>query len=338
MITIKDVAKKAGVSIATVSRVMNGNYPVSDKTKKKVMDAIRELGYRPNAIARSLKVNRTYMIGMVVPDISNPYYMEIAKGVERVVSKLGYNLIFCSSNENTEREMDLLNALNEKRVEYILLIPTINDSYRINGLLKKGMKIVLIDRHLPFVETDSIVIDNFEASYKLIEYAIKRGHKKIGIINGLMRVSTARERYEAFRKALEDYDIPFNPKYSVCGDFIMEKSYKEVKNMIIKNRKNLPTMIFATNNKMAEGAIIAIKEMNLNIPRDISLGSFGELSVPQLIHPQITTITHDAFEMGRLVGEVVSEKIDNRVSEYKNIVMNSAIKFKGSIRSLKNLL
>ncbi len=311
MSTIKDVSSKAGVSTATVSRVLNGNYPVSKEAYEKVMDAIEAVGYRPNAIAKSLKMNKTFMIGLVVPDISNPYFMEIARGVENIISPLGYTLTFCSSDEDPEKEIRLLKALNEKRVDYVILASSLKDEKPLKDLMKQGLKIIMVDTFLPNLNVDFVVEDNEKASYQLMDYALKLGHRKVGIVNGILDISTARERYEGFKRALKDHKIELKENYIVNGGYYRDIAYPSVKAMLEKNQDDLPTLLYATNNQMTEGAMIAIKELGLSIPEDISIVSFGEIVLSELVEPKLTVILQNSRTIGEKAGEILIKRMDD---------------------------
>lgn len=335
MVTIKQVAEKANVSTATVSRVINGNYPVSDKVREKVMETIKELGYRPNVIARSLKCNKTYMVGMVVPDISNNYFMDIARGVESVLSPLGYSLIFCSTDENTDKELRLLNALNERRVDFVMLASSTQDSSKLKKFIDQGMNIIMIDTKLEDLQADLVVEDNFNATYKIISYVLGQGHKRIGAVNGLMSVSTAMERYKGFCEALKDNGVPLMEDYIVNGAYNRKMAYEEVKRMFQRNMNQLPTALFAANNDMAEGAMMALKEMHLKIPEDISLVSFGDINIPELIEPRLTIIAQNAVLIGQRAGELMLRRMEsNQVDAFEKITIPSEIIIRDSVKSL----
>jgi LacI family transcriptional regulator len=327
-VTIKEVAKRAGVGIATVSRVLNNNYPVRDQVKENVLNAIRELDYQPNGIARSLKNKKTNTIGVIVADISNAFFMQIAKGIESVVYNHGYNLIIASTSENPEKELQVLRALSEKRVDAMIISPCSSDGKFIKQLTERGMPIVLVDRKIPSLSIDLIVEDNFSASYKLVSYLISNGHKKIAIMNGLNFVSSGLERFEGYKKALEDNGIAIRNEYILEGAFQKENAYEKIKEMLDKYKpEQLPTAIFAANNLMAEGAMIALYERNMRIPEDISLVSFGDIGSSELIKPKLTVISQKAFDMGQKAGEIVIKRItnDNNLNSdsYKEIVIVS---------------
>ena len=337
MATIKDVAEKSGVSTATVSRVLNGNYPVSKEAKENVMAAIEATGYRPNAVAKSLRMDKTFMIGMVVPDISNPYFMEIARGVENIISNYGYTLTFCSTDEDPEKEVKLLKALNDKRVDFVILASSLSDPAPLKALMKQGLRMVVVDTILPDLDVDYVVEDNENASYQLVDYGLQLGHKKIGIVNGIMDISTAKARFAGYKRALRDHDIPYNNRYTVDGGYYRDIAYKNVKTMLQQNLQDLPTLLYATNNQMTEGAMIAIKEMGLSIPEDISIVSFGDITLPQLVEPRLTVIQQNSRAIGEKAGEILMNRLEN--TDYTKIldtyVIPSEFIVRESVRRLK---
>lgn len=335
-VTITEVAKRANVSISTVSRVLNKNYPVSDEVKERVLQAISELNYQPNAVARSLKKQKTNMIGVVVADISNPFFMQIAKGIESVVGPEKYNLIFCSTDENPSKEHALLRLLSEKRVDGIILASCNTDSSYINQLTEKNFPIILIDRKVPNCSADVIVEDNFSSAYKLTKYLIQMGHKKIGIVNGLLKVSSGAERFAGYKKALEDDDIKLRDDYVLQGNFKRLDAYNAARQLILNNKNDLPTAIFAANNLMAEGIMVALREFGLKIPEDISLVSFGDISTPDLIDPRLTVISQNTFAIGQKAGETVLYRIQNGVesADFKEFIMVPEMSIGNSVKKI----
>ncbi|SKC47018.1 LacI family DNA-binding transcriptional regulator [Maledivibacter halophilus] len=341
-VTIKDVAKRAGVCVATVSRVLNNNYPVKEKTKNKVLEAIQELQYQPNDIARSLKNNKTNTIGVIVADISNAYFMQIAKGIENVIQEKGYNLIISSTDENPLKEIEILDMLSQKRVDAIIISSCNNDGTFIERLIKRGLPVVLIDRRIKGLTADIIVEDNYVAAYDLVSQLIAKGHKRISIVNGSNFVSSGQERFEGYKKALEDNCLKIRNEYIFQGEFRKEVAYTKIKKMLeTMDKDELPTAIFAANNLMAEGVMAALFEKNINIPEDISLVSFGELSTPELIKPRLTVVSQKAFSIGQKAGELAIQRIDedgnlNR-KNYKEIVMVSDIYNGESVKTLNDV-
>lgn len=310
MATIKDVAKEAGVSTATVSRVVNNNYPVHLDTRQKVNEVIEKLNYKPNAVARGLKNKETFLVGMITPDLSNPFFMEIAKGIESQIADYGYNIIFCSSDEmDIQKELKMLEMLHEKQVDAVILDTRNILPDKINAYVDLGMKIVLIDAKLPGAKADLVTEDNYEASCKAIRYAVEMGHSKIAIIKGNMEVSTALERYKAYIDVLNENAIELNPTYCLEGRYDQKTAYEATLTLLSGQLDQLPTLIFSTNNRMTEGVMMALMEKGLNIPEDISLISFGDISLAELVRPKLAVIEQRPFEIGIKAGSLLLKRL-----------------------------
>lgn len=335
-VTITDVAKAANVSISTVSRVLNGNYPVSEELRTRVLKAVKELNFQPNALARSLKQQKTFLVGVVVADISNPFFMEIAKGIESAMHSEGYNLIFCSTDENPEKEVTLLRLLSERRVDAIILASCGNDPAHINQLVERGFPVVLIDRRVENCAAEVVAEDNFASSFKLVRHLIEKGHRKIGIVNGLLSVSSGRERFEGFKKALEHNNTPLEEKYVIQGNFRRRDAYEAVTAMIHDNGDDLPTALFVANNLMAEGTMAALRKCGLRIPEDISLVSFGSIRNHDLIDVRLTSISQNAFALGLKAGEIALKRIRTGPNgEVKEFIMVPEIIYGNSVKTLE---
>jgi DNA-binding LacI/PurR family transcriptional regulator len=308
-ITVKEVANIAGVSTATVSRVLNNNYPVSDDVKTRVLEAVKNLNYTPNGIARSLKSNRTNLIGVVVADISNSFFMNLGKGVEDVLEKEDYNLIFCSTNESAIKEQKILNVLIEKKVDALIISVCDSNFPMLETLMANDIKVVLIDRKLTSAHADCIVNDNFSGSFLLTDYLLKKGHTQIALLHGNLSTSTAQERLDGYKSALNKGNVPLQEKYLLDGNYSRQRAYKEVEKLIQSG--NLPTAIYCGNNVMAEGVIKALKDYKLDIPQDVSVVSFGMIDNQELIEPRITCLNQNPFLMGQKAGEIILRKISS---------------------------
>ncbi len=326
--TIKEVAKASGVSTATVSRVLNANYPVAEATRKKVMEAVEAVGYRPNALAKSLKTNKTYTVGLIVPDISNVYFMNIAKGIESVIAPYGYTLALGSSDEIEEKEIKLLQTFRDRRFDHCILASCLKDFSKLNMMIDDGFSIIMVDTYDEKMDLNFVVEENEKYSYMLTKHCIDMGHRDIAIVGGIEHISTAVERYEGFKKALSDAGIDFKKDYYIDGGYDIDIAYKSVKSFL---KKHSPTLIYATNNRMAEGAMLAIKEHGLRIPEDISLVSYGDVELSRLIEPKLTIINQDSYSMGVKAGEIIL-KSTNKVKTYK---VKSEMILRNSVKNLK---
>lgn len=315
--TIKQVAAAAEVSTATVSRVLNNSDYVSEEIKERVMAAVNRLNYRPSAIARSLKQDRTYMIGVIVPDISNPYFMGISRGVEDIVGKEGFQLIFCSSDENPEKERRLLKLLQEKRVDAVVLATSGGNDPAIKQIADSNMPIVLVDRKLDSPETgsmlDLVAEDNTEGASRLTRKLLEEGHTAIGVVNGPTRSSTGRERLEGVRNAMKAFGLNEGPMV-YNGDFSTEDGIRAVQQFL--NAERRPTAIISLNNRMSLGVLLEIVRSGLKIPADMAVASFGEVEAgPLLKESGLYYLEQHPYDMGIKAGEILLSRIREEVRQ-----------------------
>lgn len=309
--TIKEVAAAAEVSTATVSRVLNDSGYVSDEVKERVLNAVARLHYQPSAIARSLKQNKTFMIGVIVPDISNPYFMEISRGIEDVVGPEGFQLIFCSSDENPDKEGRRLRLLQEKRVDAVVLATSGGNDETVGRLASAGLPFVLIDRKLENEavggKLDLVAEANEEGASRLTQKLLEAGHVRIGVVNGPARVSTARERYAGVRRTLQQFGIDAEP-LAYNGDFSADDGIRAVRRFLETDPK--PTAIVSLNNRMSLGVLLEIVRSGLRIPDDIAVASFGEVEAGALLNrPGLHYIDQRPYEMGVQAGGILLKRI-----------------------------
>jgi len=313
-ITIIDVAKEAGVSIATVSRVLNDNYTVSTELKTKVNDAISKLNYFPNSIARSLKNESTLTIGLIVSDISNAFFTTLARSVEDVLRHNDYNIIVCSTDNKKEIELAYLHLLMEKKVDGIILNTTGENSEFIASL-SHSIPIALCGRKVNDLsfKGDFVDSDNSNGSYELTRHLIAMGHKKIGIINGQQYVSSGSERMDGFCKAMQTINIRVDADYPYVynGDFNrIESGYQGAEYLL--NLPDPPTSIVAMNTEMAIGTLRYCKEHNVAIPNDVSIGSYGDIVNADLFYVQPSYVTMSPLAIGKRLAELIIERIESR--------------------------
>lgn len=312
-ITIKDVAKEAGVSIATVSRVLNGNSFVSTELKAKVNAAISKLNYYPNSIARSLKNESTLTIGLIVSDISNPFFTTIARSVEDIIRPQNYNLIVCSTDNQQDKEYAYLQLLMEKKVDGIILNTT-GENCDFIASISHNIPIALCGRKVNSLSFhgDLVDSDNITGSYELTQHMIHMGHKKIGIINGQKKVSSSYERMEGFCKAMLTLGIRADESYPYLfnGDFNrIESGYQGAQFLL--NRPDPPTAIVAMNNELVIGALSYCKEHQIRIPEDVSIGCYGEIVNADLLYVQPSYVTLSPWTMGKRLAELIIERIES---------------------------
>lgn len=303
MSTIKDVAKYAGVSISTVSRALSGTIFVEEETKAKVLEAVKALDYRPNVLAKGLKQGKTNTIGLIIPNICNPIFPLVSRGIEDGARKKGYTVILCNTDENIEAEKNYVDKLRERWIDGLIFATAHHDSHHIYELKKNDFPVVLVVRSLE-EEIDAIVVDNFKGGYDATSYLIKTGHKKIAIINGRQELRLYNERFEGYKAALSDAGMAIDKDFIIDGTDENAKGYHDLKELV--SHQNRPDGIFATSDLKAISAIRAIKDMKLKVPEDISVIGFDNLEMSSYIDPTLSTISQPLYEMGiRAVNKLI---------------------------------
>jgi len=330
-VTIKDVAKKANVSITTVSRVINKieGY-TNEETKKRILKVIEELDYKPNALARSLVTKRTKTIGLILPDISNPFFPSIAKSVEDLVNELGYNLILCNSYDDTEKEANYINVLKEKCVDGILLSSKqTKDKY---DIYKDDIPMVFIDRK-PEVEVKyGVFVDNYNGAYNATKHLIDLGHRSIACITGPKNINTTIERLRGYKDALIDNHIECDETIIKSNDYAIEGGYEAAKDLI-KNH-NI-TAIFTHDDLMACGVYKAAKELSYKIPDDISVVGFDDITLVEFLDPPLTTIKQPTEDIGKVSVEILMDLIENNKIQGKIISLDTELIVRESTKNIK---
>jgi LacI family transcriptional regulator len=306
--TIKDVAKLSGVAIATVSRVINGNYPVSDAVRAAVWTAIDQLGYRPNVPARSLKTRKSRMVGVVVADLSNLFFMQLVKGLEAELSRHNYSIIIAAHYENPLKEHDIVEMMLENAVAAIVTTTCQPSGTYFRGLATTGVPIILVDRVLDDFETDSISEDNLDASRRITRHLIEQGHRRIAVVNGTLTVSTSTLRHEGYLEALRGAGIPADPRYIV--DAGNGTAYQAVTRLLEElPRTEWPTAMYCTNNRRAEDTLHALMAHDLSVPGDVSVVSYGDITLPWMLGIRLTHVDQDLMALGKRAGDMIVRRI-----------------------------
>lgn len=312
MHTIVEVAKRARVSIATVSNVIRGTKSVSPTLQKRVREAIRDLDYYPNEIARSLKVKQTRMLAMVLPDITNPFFPEIIRGAEDTAFERGYFLVTANTDEQSEREQRIVAALRSYRVDGILLAAALGkDMSHIQSTLKAGVAVVCIDRAVPGTRTDAVLLDNARGACECVRHLIQNGHKSIAIITGPLQLQTGRERLRGYEEALHEAEIPADPRLILQGDFREESGYRLGKQLL--RRGSRPSALFVSNGVMTVGVLRAFDETGIRCPDDIALATFDDLTLDRNYH--LTAIVQPSYEIGARAATILMDRIERKLQK-----------------------
>jgi LacI family transcriptional regulator len=321
--TLREVAARAGVSAMTVSRVVNGGASVNTETRRKVQVAILELGYVPNRLARGLVSQKTRTIGVIVPDIVNPFFAPVVRGSESTARKAGYRVLLCNSEGDLRLEREYLEDLVAHRVEGLLIAPASDESRNsLVPLLRAGFPLVLVDRDLPGVDCDLVVSDNVAGARRLVEHLIRIGHRRIAHVTDSDDVATGRDRLEGYRQALAGSSLAYSESlvFSTTTDRI--GGYRAAQQIL--SLDPLPTVIFAVNNMTAVGAMQALRERSLEVPRDIGLVFFDDIEHLAVLSPVMTVVDQPAETFGSLGTQLLFERITGKAgARSRRIVLQS---------------
>lgn len=305
--SIYDVAKEARVSVFTVSAVINDKSHVGKPLKRRVDAAIQKLGYRPNLLARSLAKRRTHTIGIVVPDISNPFFPLVVRGAEDAAQKHGYNILLCDSDDRLEREQECLEVLLAKRVDGILLTKA---PHPFPAPLKQmiddsKVPFVLLMRTYPELTKDAVVTDDYKGAYEAVSQLARAGHRRIGMLGGPMTVSNGRERWKGFRDALKANGLTHEPELVIQGDYRMESGRRGGHALLSRT----PDGIYVANYLMTVGLLEAAEEMGMRCPEDFGLVSFDDYPWLPVLRPRLTTVELPKYQIGFKATELLLERI-----------------------------
>jgi DNA-binding LacI/PurR family transcriptional regulator len=311
MSTIKQVAELAGVSIGTVSHVISGAVPVSEMLRFRVQDAISALDYHPNHIARSLKTSKTCTLGIVIPDMTIPFFPKVIRGAETAAQKVGYSVIAIDSNDDARRQREVVSLLRSQRVEGILLIVASGEESlaQLPKLVESGLPIVCLDRLPGGVEVDSVCVEDSAAAEMGVTHLIEKGHTKIGILTGELTLRNEQARLRGYRNAFEKAGIPVNPHF-VWEASLRQEDAVEICRRNLSSPARRPTAVFATNGVTGLGALRGMLQCGLQTPDDIAFVTFDELTAEDVFRPSITSIVQPAYDIGYRATEILMERIE----------------------------
>ena len=336
--TLKDIAQKSGISVSIVSRVLNkkgAKYRISKETEKLVLKTARELNYRPNQLARGLRLRKTHTIGLVAPDISNPFFALIIKTAEGVAHLLGYTLVVCDSDENSQLEVEHVGLLQAKGVYGLVVLPIGKKHAHLDAAIAAGMPLVTADRSFPDLRASSVVIDNYAGAREAVEHLVDHGHSRNAIIQGLRETITSRERLRGYLDVLAKYNIPVDDGLMVGNDIRRENGYVET--TLLLRSSHPPTAIFTTSDLITLGALQAISEQGLEVPRDISIVAFDDVESAEFFRCPITAVSQPRESIGEVAVKLLTDHIrDQRGShEVKSIVLKPTLIIRESVASIQ---
>jgi LacI family transcriptional regulator len=331
--TLKVIARKVGVSVPTVSRVLGGRarrFRISKKTEAAVNRVATELNYTPNRLARSLRLKKSHTLGLLIPDISNPYFATIARSVENTARTFGYSIIFCDSEEDTQLEIESLSLLQGRKVDGLLICPVGESGSHIVPLVAAQANIVLIDRYFPDLRCAYVVSDNYRGARDAATHLIDAGHSVIACIKGLENTSPTRDRVKGYRDAMKLHDLRIDEELIVGKDYGAENGYIETR-LLLKRIKR-PSAILAFGNLISLGALTALSEEGLKVPDDMSLITFDDQPYLNLLATPMTTVAQQNEEMGAIATKLLIEQIDSpRRSDPVGIVLPTRLVVRNSV-------
>lgn len=321
---IVDVAAKAGVSPATVSRVLNQSSGVTEKTRLKVMRAIEELGYHPNAAAKNLRSQKTMTIGVIAQDINNAYFTEIIKGIENLAYAKKYKVIICDSENQKEKETEYLTLLMDRTIDGVILVTPLISDEEIMDMANKGYHVGVVGRNIPHEHIPCVYTDNVKFSRQVVEHLVAQGHRDIVFLNGYPNAVDSYERLEGYIKTLRDHQIPFRPELVENGNFNETGGYEALKRLLSK--KLHFTAVFAANDEMALGVYRACTELGISIPEQLAVFGVDNNRISMYLVPKLSTVDQPKYTMGAILAEkLIDQMNENQFADKRVFIVDSEL-------------
>ncbi|MFB6467641.1 catabolite control protein A [Cytobacillus sp. Hz8] len=328
-ITIYDVAREANVSMATVSRVVNGNPNVKPATRKKVMEVIERLGYRPNAVARGLASKKTTTVGVIIPDISNPFFAELARGIEDIATMYKYNIILSNSDQNKDKELHLLNNMLSKQVDGIVFMGGNITDEHVAEFEKSPAPIVLAGSIEESKKIPSVNIDYEQAAYDVTNEFINKGEKKIAFVTGpLHEPINLEKKLKGYKRALEDHDIEYREEYVFEGDYTYDSGIEAIEYLISLEER--PTAIYVGSDEMALGVVHGAEDKGYHIPQDFEVISSDNTRLSLMVRPQLTTVVQPLYDIGAVAMRLLTKYMNKEKVENHTVVLPHRIEYRSS--------
>ena len=318
----------------TVSRVINNSGYISQETRERVEAAIAELGYVPNALARSLRFKQTQTIALVLTDITNPFFTTLARGVEDAASEQGFSVMFCNTDESRSEEIEYLNVLVQKQTDGVLLVPASGSAESLSFLRSQGVPVVVVDRRVPGFQVDMVRCDSEEGAHALVSHLIELGHRRIAALMGPETISTAADRLAGYYRALAESGLSSEPSLVLHDRYSQKGGYRMAQKALESTPR--PTALFAGNNLIAVGVLRALRDAGLRVPEDISVASFDDVPESLVMDPFLTVVTQPAYEMGRQATGLLLDRLAGEgPAEVREIVLPTELVVRKSTAPVK---
>jgi DNA-binding LacI/PurR family transcriptional regulator len=335
-VTMRQIAKRAKVSIGTVSHVINGTAKVRERLRQRVLDAIRSLGYQPSQLARGLRRNQTSMLVMIIPDVTNPFFPAVVRGVEDVAYKSSFRLVLCNTDNDPRKEISYLNELRSYRPAGWLVIPAADSE--IASHLKSvapGAPVVCLDRQPPGWQGDVVLVANEAGAYSATRHLLRMGHRQLAVITGPLHVANAVARLNGFKRALAEAKLPVEPDYIQEARFERNSGYQAATRLLRMLPR--PTAIFACNDLMALGVFLAARELGLRCPEDLSIVGFDNLDFAEFTAPALTTVYQPGYQLGTTAARLLLERIAGLQQPPRKVVLPTELKIRHSVAPLSGV-
>lgn len=326
--TIYDVARQAGVSAATVSRVLNGHVKVDPTLAERVMAAVSQLGYRRNAVARNLRTSRTSLWAVIISDVENPFFTSMVRGIEDVASAAGYSVVLCNSDENPDKESSYIAAALSEQMAGVVISPSSNQVDDVNLLLEAGCPVVVIDRELDNVTADTVLVDNEHGAELATTHLVEQGNTRIACITGPQWLSSATQRFDGYARALSKAGQSVDETLVRYADFREQGGYDAMASLL--DDGPAPDAVFATNNLMTIGAMECLVQRGLSVPDDVAIVGFDSIPWADLIRPTLTTVAQPTYEVGRRAAQLLTKRAESPDAEPERVVLPTSLQVRAS--------
>lgn len=330
-VTMRQIAERAGVSIGTVSHVINQTAVVRTKLRERVLEAIRRMGYQPSALAQGLRRNRTNMLGMVIPDITNPFFPGVVRGVEDVAYKRSFRVILCNADNDPAKEESYVRELRSYHIAGLLIIPAAGADIagQLRAYASASVPVVCIDRVPDGWKGDAVLVANAEGAYLATRHLIQMGHKRLAVIAGPLKLTNAAERLKGFTRALKEARIEIEQEFVQEAHFDTASGYQAALRLLRMLPR--PTAIFACNDLMAFGVLQAARELGLRCPEDLSIAGFDSLEFTKFTDPSLTTVYQPGYQLGATAARLLMQRIDGLRSAAKKVILPTEFKQRNSV-------
>jgi DNA-binding LacI/PurR family transcriptional regulator len=330
-VTMRQIAERAGVSIGTVSHVINETAAVRPKLRDRVLEAIRSMGYQPSALAQGLRKNRTNMLGMVIPDITNPFFPAVVRGVEDVAYKRSFRVILCNADNDPSKEASYVRELRSYHIAGLLIIPSVGADIagHLRAYSSASVPVVCIDRIPEGWKGDAVLVANAEGAYWATRHLIEMGHKRLAAIAGPLKLTNAAERLKGFTRALNEARIEIEPEFIQEARFDTASGHQAALRLL--GMLPRPTAIFACNDLMAFGVLEAARELNLRCPEDLSIAGFDSLEFTRFTDPSLTSVYQPGYQLGSTAARLLLQRVDGMSSAPKKVLLPTELKKRNSV-------